>query len=97
MMADRRTTITIGVIDQYSRPLQGLARELGNAEKATDKLGRAGSSGGGLARFGNSLLSITKHAGAFSTAFMGVFKVADGLGDMAISAQRSEVAFTKLA
>jgi hypothetical protein len=95
-MADRRTVITLSVQDDFSRNLQNFARQMADAERGVQNMGRAAQSGGGLKAFNEQLFFMSQNAMLVFNTFTRVFSTADQWAQLGFSVTKSYMALDKL-
>jgi hypothetical protein len=95
-MADRRTVITLSVQDDFSRQLQNFARQMNEAERGVENMGRAAKSGGGLKEFNQQLFFMSQNAMLVFNTFSRVFSTADQWAQLGFSVTKSYMALDKL-
>lgn len=109
MGAATQVASMIGVLSLKDEMTPALKRTQGQIETFGRQSNTAmRGAGSGFTEFGKkttlalqstaqSMMAATKHATAFGATFVGVFKAADALGDIGLQAERSKIAFDKLA
>lgn len=96
-MADRRTVITLSVQDDFSRQLQAFARQMSEAERGVQNMGRAAQSGGGLKRFNEQLFFMSQNAMLVYNTFSRVLTTVDQWAQLGFSVQKSQLALERMA
>ncbi len=95
-MADRRTVVTLSVQDDFSRQLQAFARQMAEADRATQNMGNAAKSGGGLKAFNEQLFFMSQNAMLVYNTFTRVFSTADQWAQLGFGVTKSYMALDKL-
>jgi hypothetical protein len=103
-VADRVKKIRIEVTDNYSKGINNYVNALDKAENATAKFGKTANSGGGMSGFASSVTGAAQNLFFMGNAAMMAFKGVEGIvnqasqmAQMGFNAERSELAFEKMA